>query len=109
MCKNNRAVSALLLTFALLVPMSPTRAADAPVTLKDAFKNQFLIGSAVNRSMVTGGAGFRRSAEQNANDVSLLKEQFNQISPENDLKWQLVHPREGKNGYDFAAADAFVN
>src|SRR6185369_617657 len=29
--------------------------------------------------------------------------------PENDLKWQLIHPREGANGYDFAAADAFVN
>jgi endo-1,4-beta-xylanase len=109
MCKNNRAVSALLLTFALLVSILASRAAEAPLTLKDAFKNQFLIGSAVNRSMVTGGAGFRRSAEQNANDVALLKEQFNQISPENDLKWQLVHPREGKDGYDFTAADAFVN
>jgi GH35 family endo-1,4-beta-xylanase len=58
--------------------------------------------------MVTGGAGFRRSAEQSAKDVALLKEQFNQISPENDLKWQSIHPREGANGYDFNAADAFV-
>jgi endo-1,4-beta-xylanase len=59
--------------------------------------------------MVMGGTGFRRSAEQNANDIALLKEQFNQISPENDLKWQLVHPREGADGYDFKPADAFVN
>jgi endo-1,4-beta-xylanase len=59
--------------------------------------------------MVMGGAGFRRSADLNAKDVALLKEQFNQISPENDLKWQLVHPREGAEGFDFSAADAFVN
>ncbi|HMJ67084.1 MAG TPA: endo-1,4-beta-xylanase, partial [Candidatus Binatia bacterium] len=50
-----------------------------------------------------------RSAEQSAKDVALVKEQFNQISPENDLKWQLIHPREGANGYEFIAADAFVN
>jgi endo-1,4-beta-xylanase len=84
-------------------------AAQAADTLKDTFKDRFLIGTAVNRSMITGGAGFRRSAEQNAKDIALVKEQFNQIAPENDLKWQLIHPREGKDGYDFAPADAFVN
>ena len=81
---------------------------QAAETLKDAFKDRFLVGTAVNRSMVTG-TSFRRSAEQNANDIALLKEQFNQISPENDLKWQLIHPREGNDGYDFGPADAFVN
>lgn len=82
--------------------------ADAADTLKDSCKDRFLVGTAVNRSMVTGKT-FRRTAEQNANDIALVKEQFNQISPENDLKWQLVHPREGPNGYDFAPADAFVS
>ena len=77
--------------------------------LKDTFKDHFLVGTAVNRSMVTGGTGFRRSAEQNAADVALLKEQFNQITAENDMKWQLIHPREGADGYDFGPADAFVN
>lgn len=82
-----------------------TKAAD---TLKDIFKDRFFVGTAVNRSMVTGTT-FRRSAEQSAKDIALVKEQFNQISPENDLKWQLVHPREGKDGYDFTGSDAFVN
>src|SRR4029079_17187158 len=86
-----------------------THAADTPIALKDVFKEDFLVGTAVNRSMVMGGPGFRRSAEQNEKDIVLLKEQFNQISPENDLKWQLVHPREGSDGYDFSPADAFVN
>ena len=98
-----------LLTATLLALGTTVRAAEPSPTLKDAFKEHFLVGTAVNRSMVTGGAGFRRSAEQSAKDVALVKEQFNQISPENDLKWQMIHPREGANGYEFGAADAFVN
>lgn len=96
----------ILLSAALFAAGVTTDAAD---TLKDTFKDRFMVGAAVNRSMVTGGAGFRRNAEQNAKDTALVKEQFNQISPENDLKWQLIHPREGTNGFDFAPADAFVN
>ena len=94
---------------ALLAVGATAKAAEKPVTLKDIFNEHFLVGTAVNRNIVTGGAGFRRSAEQSAKDVALVKEQFNQISPENDLKWQLIHPREGANGYEFSAADAFVN
>ena len=101
--------STAFLSAALLAICPAAEAADKPVSLKEAFKDYFLVGTAVNRSMVTGGTAFRRSAEQNANDVALIQEQFNQISPENDLKWQMIHPREGKDGYDFAAADAFVN
>ena len=47
--------------------------------------------------------------EQVEKDIELAKLQFNQITPENDLKWALVHPREGADGYDFGPADAFVN
>src|ERR1041385_2710914 len=94
---------------ALLLICAADEAADKPVSLKEAFKDYFLVGTAVNRSMVTGGAAFRRSAEQNAKDIALIKDQFNQISPENDLKWQPIHPREGVDGYDFSPADAFVN
>ena len=94
-----------MLSSTLLAISVTTEAAD---TLQDAFKGHFLVGTAVNRGMVTGTT-FRRRAEQNARDIALVREQFNQISPENDLKWQLVHPREGANGYDFGPADAFVN
>src|SRR6185295_8836919 len=93
-----------LLAAALLATSATAEAADKPVTLKEVFKDDFLVGAAVNRRMVTGTSGFRRSTEQNAEDVALLKEQFNQISPENDLKWQMIHPREGADGYDFGAA-----
>lgn len=83
--------------------------ADAPATLKDAFKDHFPIGTAVNRSMVMGGTGFRRSAEQGAKDIALLKRHFNQIVAENDTKWQMIHPREGQDGYEFGPTDALVS
>ncbi len=108
-CKSKNNFQTGLITVMLLAVGLTVRSADAPVTLKDAFKDHFPIGAAANRSMVTGGAGFRRTAEQNAADVALLKEQFNQIVAENDMKWALIHPREGANGYEFGPADAFVN
>lgn len=84
-------------------------AAETPPALKDAFKEYFPIGTAANRSTVTGGAGFRRSPEQNSADVATLRHHFNQIVAENDMKWQLIHPREGESGYEFGPADALVS
>lgn len=83
--------------------------AKRDVSLREVFKEHFPVGTAVNRSMVMGGAGFRRTAEQNAQDVAVLLKQFNQITAENDMKWQLIHPREGSDGYDFAPADALLS
>jgi endo-1,4-beta-xylanase len=80
---------------------------DTPVTLKDAYKDHFLVGVAINRSIATGTGG-RRSQELVEKDIALVKEQFNQITAENDTKWQLIHPREGADGYNFGPADAFV-
>jgi endo-1,4-beta-xylanase len=108
-CKSNYRLRAGCLGAALLAMASTALAADVPLTLKDAFKEHFPIGAAVNRNMVTGSAAFRRSSEQNARDIALLKEQFNQITAENDMKWALIHPREGRDGYDFGPADAFVS
>ena len=66
--------------------------------------------TAASRRAAQFGLGFfNRSPEQVEKDIALVKEQFNQISPENDLKWALIHPREGAEGYNFGPADAFVN
>jgi endo-1,4-beta-xylanase len=81
--------------------------ADSAVALKDVFKDHFQIGVAVNRAITTGRA-FRRSPEEVQKDVALVKQQFNQIVPENDMKWQLIHPRPGAAGFEFGPADAFV-
>ncbi len=82
-------------------------AAESTPTLRETFRAHFPVGAALNRSQATGIGG-RRAPEQLASEVALVKSHFNQISPENDMKWQLIHPREGADGYDFAGADAFV-
>lgn len=82
-------------------------AAEVPA-LKDVFREGFPVGTAINRSIVTGTASFRRTTEQVAADRALVISQFNQVTAENDMKWQLIHPREGADGYDFGPADAFV-
>ena len=92
----------------VLVTSASAQSADKS-SLKDAFKGHFYVGTAINRAIATGTGGLRRSPEQLAKDIAEVKEQFNQISPENDLKWALIQPREGADGYDFGPADAFVN
>lgn len=96
-----------LLSAALLSIAAPAWAADSP-TLKEAFKDRFLVGTAVNRGIVTG-TSFRRSAELLSRDVGQVKEHFNQLVAENDMKWALIHPRPGPDGYGFGPADALVN
>jgi endo-1,4-beta-xylanase len=67
------------------------------VTLKDAFKDDFLIGCAVNQSQFEGDSP--REAE-------IVAQQFNSITPENVLKWESVHPSPGE--FDFTDADQYV-
>ncbi len=58
--------------------------AQGAQSLKDAYKDYFLIGVAVNQRNV--------SDEQQA---SLVKKEFNSITAENDMKPGEVHPQEG--------------
>jgi endo-1,4-beta-xylanase len=82
-------------------------------TLKDAYKSDFYVGVAINRTIAMSTAvqadNVDRTQTQVEKDIALVKEQFSQISPENDLKWALIHPREGAEGYNFGPADAYVN
>ena len=87
--------------------------ASSSLTLKAASKKYFLVGVAINRDIATGTAtpanNVSRTQAQVDNDIALVTEQFDQISPENDLKWSLVQPSPGPDGYDFAPADAYVD
>jgi endo-1,4-beta-xylanase len=69
----------------------------AQPTLKDAFKNDFLIGTALGESRFDG---------DNPEETALIKAQFNSISPANLLKWEAVHP--APDSYNFAPADRYV-
>jgi endo-1,4-beta-xylanase len=84
------------LTIAVVVLCFPV-AAQQQRTLKDVFKNDFRIGAALNRNQIF---------EKDARGAEIVRTHFNSITPENILKWALVHPQPGK--YDFAATDRFV-
>jgi len=93
---------------AILLAIGTNTWSAEPTTLKEAYKGDFLIGSAINRAVATGAASRWRPQEQVNQDIALVKEQFNQITAENDTKWALIHPREGADGYNFEPTDAFV-
>jgi endo-1,4-beta-xylanase len=87
------AIYAKLASFLLL--SAPALAAEP--TLKDAYRDDFLVGAALSNSQIMG-------EEPNATD--LAEQQFNSITPENCLKWEAVHPEPGR--YDFEAPDRLV-
>ena len=75
-----------------------TASAQAPTTLKAAFRNDFPVGAAINAAQITG---------KDARGDALIVEQFDSISPENALKWVIVHPQPDQ--YDFSLADQYVD
>jgi len=72
-------------------------AAQAPTTLKDAYRNLFHVGVAINEAQITGS---------DARGAAIAASQFDSISPENCLKWERVHPKP--NTYSFELADKYV-
>lgn len=75
---------------------SPQKQAEEP-TLKDVFKDKFLIGTAMNTWQVAG----LDTAAQN-----VVKKHFSAIVAENCMKAEEIHPE--KDRYNFAAADSLV-
>ena len=69
----------------------------AQMSLKEEFKDYFLIGAAINRAQIF---------EKDTIGSNIVKKQFDTISPENDLKWESIHPQPGK--YSFETADKYV-
>jgi endo-1,4-beta-xylanase len=65
--------------------------------LKDKFRSAFLVGAAIAP---------KQFEELDVANAALVKREFNTISPENVLKWIVVHPQP--NQYDFAPADKYV-
>lgn len=63
-------------------------------SLKDHFKKYFPIGVAVNSRNIHG------------EEADFIKTQFNSVTPENDMKWALIHPEE--NRYNWRNADSIV-
>lgn len=70
--------------------------ADLPV-LKDVFKDDFLIGTALSAGQIEG---------KDPQADSLVRKQFNVLTAENSMKSMFLQPEWGK--FDFATADKLV-
>jgi endo-1,4-beta-xylanase len=71
--------------------------AQAPPSLKEAFQGMFRIGAALNAWQFE---------EKDPRALAVIQMQFNTISPENCLKWEVVHPAADR--FDFEQADRYV-
>ena len=67
------------------------------ISIKDTFKDDFLIGTALNSSQIF---------EKDSAAALLIPAQFNAITAENTMKCEVIHPEWDK--YDFTVADRFV-
>jgi len=88
----------LVATAALAAPAVGIRAQTRILSLKEACKDLFLIGTALD---------FRRADEFTPSELELIKSQFNAITPENSMKPGPVHPQE--NSWNWTPPDTLVN
>jgi endo-1,4-beta-xylanase len=93
-----------LLTLSILtfLMQNPVRAqpdnTTATLSLKNHFRNDFLIGTAING---------RQAQESNQQETQLLIQQFNAITPENVMKAQSLQPTW--NFFNFDMADKLID
>ncbi len=74
-----------------------TTASGTLPSLKKAYEADFLIGTAINTQQVR---------ETDPVSAALIKQQFNAITPENNMKAEIIHPEWDK--YNFQLADELV-
>ncbi len=68
-----------------------------PGGLKNAFRDKFYVGAALNLGQING---------KDSLAMQLVEREFNSITAENIMKWEAIHPKPGV--YDFEAVDRFV-
>lgn len=89
----------ILTLFSLLIMVSCVETIQEPLTLKEAFKDDFYIGVALNVDQILGNTDEKTQAT--------IQNQFNSVVPENCLKSMFIQPREGE--FFFDEADAYVS
>ncbi|MNG60065.1 Endo-1,4-beta-xylanase A precursor [compost metagenome] len=91
------AVTALLGSHAVAATTQHMNQAPDSLTLKEAFENNFFIGTALNLDQIW---------ERDTQAVAVVKKQFNSIVAENCMKSMFLQPQEGQ--FYFNDADRFV-
>lgn len=89
---------AIVSTMVLLTACSGSKKNAASPSLKEAYKNDFFIGTALNAAQIE---------EKEPGAAALVPIQFNAITPENIMKCVIIHPQWDK--YDFTLADKLVD
>ncbi len=92
-----RNLLAVFMLAGLTLPVAAQTASSQPRSLKDAYKDKFVVGAAINLYQIF---------EQDDRGTPIITNQFNSITPENVLKWALVHPQPDR--YDFTPGDRYV-
>jgi len=86
--------------YAALYPLKSSAISNAAEDsgLKDAFKGDFFIGTAISG---------RNMQESRPEYLSLLAREFNAVTMENNMKWGVIHPEE--NVWNWDVPDKFVD
>ena len=71
---------------------------DTQAGIHNDFKDKFMIGTALSADAIL---------EKNHSTLNLVKREFNAVTAENVMKWELIHPKP--NVYDFKAPDKLVD
>lgn len=87
----------VLIVIAVVISSCSSTTTEKTVTLKDAFKGKFYIGTALNAWQING---------KDSAGVQVIKDQFEAIVAENCMKSGPMHPKEDE--YNFELPDQFV-
>jgi len=90
-------VVAITITFISCSSSKKATTSTTTPTLRDAYKNDFLIGTALNTQQIE---------EKDTSAAKLVPVQFNAATPENIMKAEIIHPQWDK--YNFDLADKMV-
>ena len=66
-------------------------------SLSEKFKNYFFVGAAINKNQIL---------QKDEKSISIIKENFNTLSPENVMKWMFIQPKP--NTFYFDDSDKYV-
>ncbi|MER2490409.1 endo-1,4-beta-xylanase [Catenovulum sediminis] len=87
-------------SLALTACVHTTATDHKELSLRDAYKDIFLVGTALSESQIMGYSEYDRESQQVSN------KQFSAVTAENSMKWEEIHPTPGT--FNFKVADKLV-
>ncbi len=87
----------ILLAILIFSLVSCTLDRNKETYLCEAYEPYFNIGVAINKNQVQG---------ESSKSTQLIQSHFNSVTPENELKWENIHPL--KDSFNFEFADQYV-